>query len=195
MSSKLNVELMESLADALEDSSLKSVRSLLNEFNISAEEQLEILRYKPCDKFFVKLALTKPELTLKKIKEDVEKLEGANPMIFRDMREEKGAPFTLSETLKSVTTDTTKWVYFWEKVGLKLVQPPGSELVSWQQIATHYCFHEEEIKAFEDDDKNANRPTIKLLKKLCEKDSKTPLASLLEKLRKIKREDVAKMIE
>ena len=190
---------LQSLVVKVEFSSVDGIEKLIAEFDtVTSSERRRILNnLSPCHAFFENFAACKPEMSLKEIKRYLEVIaDHKNRMIFQDVQNDIKAglvQLNLDDTLGKIIQSPKIWLYFLEKVADDLL--PRALLPSWKNVASHYGYSSENIKAFEEAYKDNFRPTEKLLQLLCQKEPNLPISVFVEKLEKIGRNDVAKEVK
>ena len=190
---------LQSLVEKVEFSSVDGIDKLIEEFDIvtSLERRRILNNLSPCHAFFENFAACKPEMSLREIKRYLEVIaDHKNRMICHDLENDIKAglvQLNLDDTLGKIIQSPKIWLYFLEKVADDLL--PRALLPSWKNVASHYGYSTENIKAFEETYKEKERPTEKLLQLLCQTEPNLPISVFVEKLEKIRRIDVAEMVK
>ena len=193
--------LVQRLESKLEGTSINNFKDLLRAFDLPLEDRSKILKCATQSiAFFENLSKSKPHLKLRQLRtfiQDTSLDSKPNMAIFVKVEEDIAnvtVEFTLDATLGEISNNPKDWLYILEEVACKLVPEEGTRLISWENIAGLCGYKTSEISAFQR--KNTEEtPLRKLLSLLCAKDPPPTVSLFVDKLRRIGRNDVAKIVE
>jgi len=102
--------------------------------------------------------------------------------------------FTLDTTLEGLSNSPKDWLYVLETIAGNLNPKEGTLLKSWRDIAGDHGYKSSEILGFQRRNKEES-PIRKLFSLLSARTPSFTVCSLVEKLKQMRREDVAIMVE
>ena len=151
----------------------------------------------PCRNFFKNLAYNKGDITLADLKALIErtlrlKNKSVFPLIEGDIKNGK-VKFTLKSTLTHLIGNSHDWLYFLKNVADKLLKN-NCQLTSWEDIASHYKYTYQEIKAFTTNFED-ERPTEKLLQYLASNQMVLSIEALKGHLKSMNRYDIVRSLD
>ena len=148
--------------------------------------------------FFVLLALRKPDITLKDLKN---LFEGGiehicNKKIFRDIEKlEANKKPKFDKKLSDMLDDGESFLFIQEHIADKLVNVGGFAL-SWENVASYYGFTNQEIRSIQQGGKaDPVSPTCLLIESLAGNETEFMVATLIKYLEDMKRNDVARVVK
>ena len=194
---------VEKLENKLEGASVSNIKDLLSAFEFSFEEQCKILNPSTANlAFFEHLSKCRPNLTLRDLRNDVEneKISShSNMSLFSKIDEDilKGSvSIKLDSTLGKLSEVPNDWQYILERVAGNLIPAKGMMLPSWENVASAHGYSTDDINDFKRQNKDHDEsPLQKVLSLLCAREHAPTVSLFVDKLRRIKREDVASMVE
>ena len=196
---------VEKLENKLEGASISNIKELLFVFEFSYEERCKILSSSTaCLAFFEHLSKCRPNLTLRDLRNDVENEYVcshpiSNMSIFMKIDEDiwNGfVSFKLDSTLGELSAVPNDWQYILERVAGELIPEKGTMRPSWENVASAHGYSTDDIHYFKrHSTEHDKRPLQKLLSLLCAREHAPTVSLFVEKLREIKRADVASMVE
>jgi len=189
------------LESKLEDTSTNNIKDLLLILELSYEDRCKILESATSSlAFFENLSKSKPHLSLRELKASIEKVTSkAQPNMTIFMKIEKDIAnglvcFTLDTTLEGLSNSPKDWLYVLETIAGNLNPKEGTLLKSWRDIAGDHGYKSSEILGFQRRNKEES-PIRKLFSLLSARTPSFTVCSLVEKLKQMRREDVAIMVE
>jgi len=189
------------LENQLECAPPGTMKDLLFALGFSYEESCKILNPSTANlAFFEHLSKCRPDLTLQNLRDGVERAMRSRKMsIFSKLDEDilKGSvSITLESTLGELSAVPKDWQYILERVAGNLIPKKGTMLPSWEDLAFMYGYTKSDIDYFELHNKDhAKSPLQKALSLLCARENPPTVSLFVDKLRQIKREDAALMVE
>ena len=199
---------VQNLENNLVRTSLNSINDLQLAFEFSYEDRCKVLRCAtPCQAFFENLSKSKPRLSLQYIKDEVEMSRHEdtntsikpNMSIFMNIEKDirnGSVSFTLASTLGELSDNAKDWLYISENVVANLVPLRGTLLISWENIASKCGYTAGNITTFKQRNTNPDEsPLQKILHLLLAREPLLHVSVFVDKLRQIKREDIANMVE
>ena len=191
---KEDYNFVQELESKLEGASITNIKDLLFTFELSYEDRCKILKCTaPSMAFFENLSKTKPQLSLRGLKETIEQIPAEtiqpNMTIFRKIDEDIAkisVSFTLDSTLEELSAAPNDWLYILETIAGNLISESGTFLTSWENIASVHGYSTSEINNF----RRANtdleeRPLQKFLFLLCARNPTFSVSLFVDKLRQI----------
>ena len=192
---------MQELEKNVESSSFSKLKDLLLAFELSYEDRCKVLNSAtPCLAFFENLSKKEPELSLRDLRHDIEiKAMHPNKMIFKKIEEDIAnsfVSFTLDSTLGELSAVPKNWFYILETIAGNLTPEKETLLISWESIASFHEYRIAEINNFKIIARyRVESPFQKFLSFLCANQPSLTVSEFVKKLRKIKREGAAEMVE
>ena len=192
---------MQELEKNVESSSFTNLKDLLLAFELSYEDRCKVLKSAaPCVAFFENLSKTEPKLSLLQLRKEIEeKARYPNKLIFKKIDEDlqKGKEsFTLDSTLEELSAVPKDWFYILQNIAGNLIPEKETLLVSWENIAALHKYTADDIANFKRMARNQDEsPFHNFLFFMCSSQPSLTVSEFVNKLRKIKREDAAGMVE
>ena len=196
------------LENELADDGLNTINTLLLAFELSCEDRCRVLRCAtPCSAFLENLSTSQPQLSLQQLRDDIEmkskELQNVpkkpNIAMFKKICEDiknDFVSFTLTSTLGELSNDPKAWLYISNTFVANLVPQAGSLLISWDNIASKCGYTALDIANFRKVNTDTYKsPLQKILSLLCAREPSLPVLFFVKKLRQIKREDMAILVE